>query len=124
MKKTIKWAGILLASLLVLLMLLEIGIYCVSRTQWFNTRVTNAVQQALGRDIELAKMGASLRGIFVEDLRVAEKGGFEQGTFAQFFWGQHEISSFFLESSVSLAMASPKVYDGNGRQILSDATVA
>ena len=63
--------------------LLEAGLAYVSRTQWFKTRVTNALTSAFGRDIRLARMGASLRGIIVEDLHVAERGGFEEGIFAQ-----------------------------------------
>lgn len=83
MRNVIKWMGNILAVFIVLMLLVEGGIYYVSRTEWFKTRVTSALQGALGRDITLANMGASLRGIFVDDLHVAEQGGFEKGTFAQ-----------------------------------------
>ena len=66
-----------------LLAILEVTIHIISRTEWFNTKVTAALQQALGRDIQLGNMGAHFNGIFVEDIKVAEEGGFANGTFLQ-----------------------------------------
>lgn len=81
-----KWAVRILRGIIVLfllLVLLDVGVHVVSRTEWFRARVTRALQNALGRDIKLARMGANLRGIFVEDLAVAQQGGFENGTFIE-----------------------------------------
>ncbi len=66
-----------------LLAILEVAVHVISRTEWFNTRVTHALQQALGRDIQLGNLGAHLNGIFVEDIKVAEKDGFANGTFLE-----------------------------------------
>ncbi len=84
MRKIIKW-GLIggLTGILAIVVLLEGTITYVSRTAWFKTRVTEALQQALGRDMNLANMGASLRGVYVDDLTIAEQGGFEKGTFAK-----------------------------------------
>ena len=81
-----KWTRRMLRGIIVLgllLVLLDLGIHVISRTEWFKIRVTQAIQNALGREIKLARMGASLRGIFIEDFAVAEQGGFENGTFVE-----------------------------------------
>ena len=83
MKPRIKKIIWICGAIVLVGILLEAGLAYVSRTQWFKTRVTNALTSAFGRDIRLARMGASLRGIIVEDLHVAERGGFEEGIFAQ-----------------------------------------
>lgn len=73
--------GIVLLA--ILLALVDVGLQLLSRTEWFNTKVTQALQQALGREFHLGSLGANLRGIFVENLQVAEQGGFEKGTFLE-----------------------------------------
>ena len=82
-KKIIKWILASLLGLLIILAGLDAGLHFLSRTDWFNMRVTNALQQTLGREFNAKKMGANLRGIFVEKLTVAEQGGFENGTFLE-----------------------------------------
>lgn len=83
MKPRIKKIIWIFGAIVLIGVAVETGLHYVSRTQWFKTCVTNALTSAFGRDIRLARMGASLRGIIVEDLHVAEKGGFEEGVFAQ-----------------------------------------
>lgn len=74
------WCG---AGVVLFFVLFSIGLQVVSRTEWFKDQVSNALKNALGRDIQLADMGINWRGIFVKDLQIAEKGGFEKGVFAQ-----------------------------------------
>lgn len=81
-----KWTERIVRGTIVLgllLVLLDLGLHVISHTEWFRTRVTDAIQNALGREIKLARMGANLRGIFIEDFAVAEQGGFENGTFVE-----------------------------------------
>lgn len=75
------WRTVLCIALLI--MILDVGLHVVSHTEWFRTRITQALQNALGRDIKLAQMGANLSGISVDDFAVAEQGGFENGTFIE-----------------------------------------
>ncbi len=73
----------IMLCILLLLVLADVVLHLVSRTEWFHTRVSTFLQQTLGREIKLANMGINLRGIFVEGLEVAEQGGFEKGTFVE-----------------------------------------
>lgn len=68
---------------LLAVILADAALHIISRTQWFHARVRTALQQALGREIKLSNMGLNLRGIFVEGLEIAERGGFESGTFLE-----------------------------------------
>lgn len=83
MKKWLKCAGKALIIIVLLLGVLETGLHILSRTQWFDTQLENALKNALGRDVEVGRKGINLRGVFVEDIKIAEQGGFEQGTFIE-----------------------------------------
>lgn len=83
MNKWTKRIGYAALGLVVGLLVAEGGLFLISRTDWFREGVESAVERALGRDVELGRMGATLRGVFINDITVAEPGGFEQGIFAQ-----------------------------------------
>lgn len=78
--RIIVWGSV---GVLALIVCLEGILAYVSRTEWFKTQVTSILESTLGRDIDLTDMGANLRGVYVDDLRIAEQGGFENGTFAE-----------------------------------------
>ena len=81
-----KWTRRVFYGVLIIVLgglLADQGLHILSRTEWFKERVSNALHQTLGRETQLARMGANLRGVFLEDLQIAQKGGFEQGIFAQ-----------------------------------------
>ncbi len=79
----LKWLIRGAIALVVLLAVLDTALHHISRTKWFNTRVTTALENTLGRDVEVGAMGANLRGLFINNVRVAEQGGFENGTFLE-----------------------------------------
>ncbi len=83
MKKWLKRAGKAILIILLLLGILETGLHILSRTQWFDTQLENALKNALGREVEVGNKGINFRGVFVEDIKIAEKGGFENGTFIE-----------------------------------------
>lgn len=83
MKKRTRWIIYGILGLVLGALLADQGLYMLSRTRWFNQRVDAALENSLGRELELGHMGANLRGVFVEDVKIAEKGGLEQGIFAQ-----------------------------------------
>ena len=83
MKKWLKRLIKVLVVTIVLSALLETGLQVLSRTQWFDTRLENLLKNALGREVKVGRKGINLRGIFVEDVQIAEKGGFEHGIFVQ-----------------------------------------
>lgn len=81
-----KWTRCIIYGMLILIvgaLLVDQGLHVLSRTQWFNARVDSVLESALGRELEVGRMGANLRGIFVEDVKIAEKGGLQEGIFAQ-----------------------------------------
>ena len=82
-KKWIKRIVKVLVVLFLLVAILDGTIHLISHTQWFNARVESALEQALGRKVELGPLGANLSGVFAEDIKIAEKGGFEEGVFVQ-----------------------------------------
>lgn len=79
MKRAVK--TVLIGGLLVIL--LDGGLHLLSRTEWFEARVENALKGTLGREIDLGPLGANLSGVFVKNVKIAEKGGFAQGVFVQ-----------------------------------------
>ncbi|MBO5910968.1 MAG: AsmA family protein, partial [Elusimicrobiaceae bacterium] len=83
MKKWLKRASKALLILVLLLALLDVGLHLLARTQWFTVRVENALKNALGREVDLGNIDANLRGVFVRDIRIAQQGGFEKGTFVK-----------------------------------------
>ncbi len=83
MKKWLKRVGKAVIIIVILLGLLETGLHILSRTQWFDTQLENALKNALEREVEVGRKGINFRGVFVEDIKIAEKGGFEQGTFVE-----------------------------------------
>ncbi len=83
MNKWTKRIGYAVLGMIAALLVIEGGLFFISRTEWFENRVEAAVKQLVGRDVKLGNMGANLRGVFIKDITVAEQGGFEQGIFAQ-----------------------------------------
>lgn len=83
MNKWIKRVGYVVLAIAAGLLIVDRGVSLLSRTAWFRERVESAVERAFKRDVELGRMGANLRGVFINDITVAEQGGFEQGIFAQ-----------------------------------------
>ena len=81
MKKWLKRVGKAVIIIALLLALLDVGLHLLARTEWFTVRVENALKNALGRDIDLGNIDANLRGVFVNNIQIAEQGGFEKGTF-------------------------------------------
>lgn len=75
------WRTVLCVVLLIII--LDIGLHLVSHTEWFRARVTQTLQNALGRDIKLAQIGANLHGISIDHFAIAEQDGFENGTFVE-----------------------------------------
>ncbi len=82
-KKWAQRAGKLVVIVGLLVALLEVGIHILSHSAWFRTQVEQALHNSLGREFTIGRMGAGLGGVFVEDIKVAEAGGFEQGTFLE-----------------------------------------
>lgn len=83
MKKWFKRIAKVFMIAVLLLALLEAGLNLLSRTQWFDTQLENTLKSALGRDVEVGRKGINFRGVFVEDVKIAEQGGFEKGTFVE-----------------------------------------
>lgn len=83
MKKWLKRIAKVCIVIVLLLALLETGLHIVSRTQWFDTQLENALKNALGRDVEVGHKGINFRGVFVQNIKIAEHGGFEQGVFIE-----------------------------------------
>ena len=83
MKKRARWIVYGILGLALGALLVDQGLYLLSRTRWFNERVDNVLESAIGRELQLGHMGANLRGIFVEDVKIAEAGGLSEGIFAQ-----------------------------------------
>ncbi len=83
MKKWTKRIGYLIVFACAGIVTLDLFIHFISRTAWFNERVEHVLKQTIGREIQLARIGADFRGIYVQDLKIAQKGGFEEGIFAQ-----------------------------------------
>ena len=79
-----KWTKLLvkIAVIFVLLLILaDLGVHLVARTEWFNDRVEKVLQDALGRRVIIGPLAANLSGISVRDIQIAQAGGFENGTF-------------------------------------------
>ena len=83
MKKWLKRIVKLFVIVVLLLILLDLGVHLLARTQWFDTRVEKALTGALGREVELGPMHANLSGLIIEGISIAEQGGFKNGTFVQ-----------------------------------------
>ena len=83
MKKWTKLLGKIAVISVLLLILADLGVHLVARTQWFNARVENVLQKALGRQVMIGPLAANLSGISVRDIQIAQAGGFENGTFVQ-----------------------------------------
>ena len=83
MEKRARWIIYGIVGLVLGALLVDQGLYILSRTHWFNQRVDNALERATRRELQFGHMGASLRGIFVEDVKIAEQGGVSEGIFAQ-----------------------------------------
>ncbi len=111
MKKRARWIIYGLLGLALGALLVDQGLYMLSRTRWFNERVDNALESAIGRELQLGHMGANLRGIFVEDVKIAEAGGLSEGIFAQIgrlrirfsllhlLWGRFKIRGIVLSDT-------------------------
>ena len=96
MKKWSRWIIYPLLGVILGVALLDGVVALISRSEWFRKQVSSAVEGSIAREFSLANMGANLSGIFIEDLQIAEQGGFEKGTFAQIERAQLRISLLHL----------------------------
>ncbi len=96
MKKWYRWMVYPFLGLILALVLLDGVVALVSRSAWFNKQVDRAMENTLTREFALSRIGANLSGIFIEDLQIAEKEGFEKGKFAQIKRAQLRISLLHL----------------------------
>ncbi len=96
MKKWSRWVVYPFVGLIVGIVLLDGIVALISRSAWFNKQVDRAMENTLTREFALSRMGANLSGIFIEDLQIAEKEGFERGKFAQIKRAQLRISLLHL----------------------------
>ncbi len=81
-----KWTKRLLKIAVIfglLLILADLGVHLMARTEWFNAQVERVLQNALGRRVIIGPLAANLSGVSVHDIHIAEAGGFDKGTFLQ-----------------------------------------
>lgn len=69
------------AALLVFGIGLEWGVRVVTRQPWFREKVLPYAQTALNREVEVERLEASLSGLLLKGVKIAEAGGFENGAF-------------------------------------------
>lgn len=96
MKKWYRWIIYPVLSICLGVVLLDGAIALVARSKWFNEQIDAAVEKSIAREFSIARIGANLSGVFIEDLQIAEQGGFEKGTFAQIKRAQLRISLLHL----------------------------
>lgn len=81
LKKISKWGFYILGGLLLAAALADIGLRWASSSRRVKNYLVQKVSAALRRDVRLKQVRASLFGVRVSGLEVAEQGGFQQGTF-------------------------------------------
>lgn len=81
LKKISKWGFYILGGLLLAAALADTGLRWASSSRRVKNYLVQKVSAALKRDVRLKQVRASLFGVRVSGLEVAEQGGFQQGTF-------------------------------------------
>lgn len=81
LKKISKWGFYILGGLLLAAALADAGLRWASSNRRVKNYLVQKVSAALKRDVRLKQVRASLFGVRVSGLEVAEQGGFQQGTF-------------------------------------------
>ncbi len=81
LKKISKWGFYILGGLLLAAALADAGLRWASSNRRVKNYLVQKVSAALKRDVRLKQVRASLFGVRVNGLEVAEQGGFSQGTF-------------------------------------------
>lgn len=81
LKKISKWGFYILGGLLLASALADTGLRWASSSRRVKNYLVQKVSAALRRDVRLKQVRASLFGVRVSGLEVAEQGGFQQGTF-------------------------------------------
>lgn len=81
LKKISKWGFYILGGLLLAAALADTGLRWASSSRRVKNYLVQKVSAALRRDVRLKQVRASLFGVRVSGLEVAEQGGFQQGTF-------------------------------------------
>lgn len=81
LKKISKWGFYILGGLLLAAVLADAGLRWASSSRRVKNYLVQKVSAALKRDVRLKQVRASLFGVRVSGLEVAEQGGFQQGTF-------------------------------------------
>ncbi len=81
LKKISKWGFYILGGLLLMSALADAGLRWASSNRRVKNYLVQKVSAALKRDVRLKQVRASLFGVRVSGLEVAEQSGFQQGTF-------------------------------------------
>ena len=81
LKKISKWGFYILGGLLLAAALADAGLRLATSNAHVKNYLVQKVSAALKRDVRLKQVRASLFGVRVSGLEVAEQGGFQQGTF-------------------------------------------
>ncbi|MCI7535691.1 MAG: AsmA-like C-terminal region-containing protein [Elusimicrobiaceae bacterium] len=81
LKKISKWGFYILGGLLLAAALADTGLRWASSSRRVKNYLVQKVSAALKRDVRLKQVRASVFGVRVSGLEVAEQGGFQQGTF-------------------------------------------
>lgn len=81
LKKISKWGFYILGGLLLAAALADTGLRLATSNARVKNYLVQKVSAALKRDVRLKQVRASLFGVRVSGLEVAEQGGFQQGTF-------------------------------------------
>ncbi|WP_428052768.1 AsmA family protein [Candidatus Avelusimicrobium faecicola] len=81
LKKISKWGFYILGGLLLAAALADTGLRLATSNARVKNYLVQKVSAALRRDVRLKQVRASLFGVRVSGLEVAEQGGFQQGTF-------------------------------------------
>lgn len=81
LKKISKWGFYILGGLLLAAALADTGLRWASSSRRVKNYLVQKVSAAFRRDVRLKQVRASLFGVRVSGLEVAEQGGFQQGTF-------------------------------------------
>lgn len=81
LKKISKWGFYILGGLLLAAALADTGLRWATSNARVKNYLVQKVSAALKRDVRLKQVRASLFGVRVSGLEVAEQGGFQQGTF-------------------------------------------
>lgn len=81
LKKISKWGFYILGGLLLAAVLADAGLRLATSNARVKNYLVQKVSAALKRDVRLKQVRASLFGVRVSGLEVAEQGGFQQGTF-------------------------------------------